>query len=108
MPNPAPPDKPPVKKRRSRWYRWLVLLLWLGGFFLAARLALSPLVHWYVNRALDENPLYEGKIGAVNIHLWRGAYTIHDIRLIKTTGNVPVPFFSSPRAALAPMSCAIS
>jgi len=30
----------------------------------------------YVNRTLDRNPLYEGKIGDVQIHLWRGAYSI--------------------------------
>src|SRR5439155_15264616 len=47
------------------------------------------------------NPLYDGQIGDVEIHLYRGAYTIRDIRLIKTTGNVPVPFFSSPRIDLA-------
>src|SRR2546427_755298 len=39
---------------------------------------------------LDRNPLYEGKIGEAQIHLWRGAYSIHDIRISKTSGNLPV------------------
>jgi hypothetical protein len=35
------------------------------------------------------------------VHLWRGAYSIEDIRLVKTTGNVPVPLFASKRLDLA-------
>lgn len=51
----------------------------------------------YVNRTLDRNPLYSGKIGEVQIHLLRGAYSIKDISISKTTGNVPVPFFAARR-----------
>ncbi len=51
----------------------------------------------YVNRTLDQNQLYSGKIGPVEIHLWRGAYSIRDIQISKTTGDVPVPFFSARR-----------
>src|SRR5215204_27699 len=32
----------------------------------------------------------------VDIHLWRGAYTIRQVEIVKTTGQVPVPFFSAP------------
>jgi len=55
----------------------------------------------YVNRTLDRNPLYEGKIGPVEIHLLRGAYAICDVRMNKTTGNVPVPFFAAKRVDFA-------
>src|SRR5262249_49166082 len=55
----------------------------------------------YVNRTLDRNSVYSGKIGDVQVHLWRGAYSIHDIRLSKTTGNVPVPFFAAKRVDFA-------
>jgi hypothetical protein len=58
-------------------------------------------VRWYVNRAIDRSVVYEGRIGDVDLHLWRGAYTIRDIQLNKTTGNVPVPLFSAPRVDLA-------
>ena len=51
----------------------------------------------YVNRTIDRSPLYDGEVGAVQIHLWRGAYSLRDIRLNKTTGNVPVPFFAAKR-----------
>src|SRR5262249_45081054 len=69
---------------------------------LALGRALMPwAVRDYVNRTLDRNPLYSGKIGPVTIHLWRGAYSIDDVNISKTTGNVPVPFFSAKRVDFA-------
>ena len=32
----------------------------------------------------------------VRIHLWRGAYSVANLTLIKTDGAIPVPFFASP------------
>lgn len=55
----------------------------------------------YVNRTLDRNPLYAGEIGKIDISLWRGAYSIHNVRISKTTGNVPVPFFAATRVDFA-------
>ena len=55
----------------------------------------------YVNRTLDRSPLYTGKIGEVQIHLWRGAYSIHDVRISKTSGDVPVPFFAAKQVDFA-------
>lgn len=55
----------------------------------------------YVNRTLDRNQLYSGRIGPVEIHLWRGAYSIRDVQISKSTGNVPVPFFSASRVDFA-------
>lgn len=66
-----------------------------------ARALLPNFVRDYVNRTLDRNPLYAGKIGPVDIHLLRGAYAIRDVRISKTTGNVPVPFFSAKRVDFA-------
>lgn len=55
----------------------------------------------YVNRTIDRSPLYSGEIGDVKIQLWRGAYSITDVRLNKTTGNIPVPLFSAKRVDFA-------
>ena len=93
--------QPSSAKRRSRWRRWglglLILVIVLG----VARALLPWGVRNYVNRILDNNQLYSGTIGPVSIHLWRGAYSIDDIRISKTTGNVPVPFFTSKRVDFA-------
>jgi hypothetical protein len=81
--------------RRRLWrviaFTALVLLILFG----MVRAALPGFVRDYVNRTLDRNQNYAGTIGAIQIHLWRGAYSIHDIRISKRTGDVPVPFFSA-------------
>jgi len=96
----AKPPKP--RKKRRRWWRIggvgivvIIVLLVIG------RLMLPWALRSYVNRTLDQNPLYDGKIGDIDVHLWRGAYSIQDVRLVKTTGNVPVPLFSTKRLDLA-------
>ena len=87
-------EKPKQKKRRHRFWRVIgiviLVLTVLGGI---ARLWLPTFARNYVNRTLDQSPLYSGTIGDIDIHLWRGAYSIHDINISKRTGNVPVPFF---------------
>jgi hypothetical protein len=90
------------KKRRRRWLRVAgVVIAVIIVALVAARLALPSFLRWYVNRTIDQNPLYDGRIGDIEVHLYRGAYTIDDIRLIKTSGNVPVPLFSAKRVDLA-------
>jgi hypothetical protein len=58
-------------------------------------------VRSYVNRTLSKIPDYRGEVGDIDIHLWRGAYTIHDAKIVRTSGKVPVPFFSAPRVDLS-------
>jgi hypothetical protein len=67
----------------------------------AIRAAMPWAVRDYVNRTLDRNQLYQGRIGPVTIHLWRGAYSIHDIEISKTTASVPVPFFKARQVDFA-------
>jgi hypothetical protein len=92
------PDAPAKKRRRGRGWRILlyviVALLVLGG---VGRAILPWGLRKYVNRTLEQSPLYQGKIGQITVHLWRGAYSIQDVQISKTTGNIPVPFFSSKR-----------
>lgn len=90
---------PPAKRRRGRKWLWILLAVVVIGIIVRA--LLPGFVRDYVNRTLDRNPLYSGEIGAVEIHLWRGAYSIHDIRLSKTSGNVPVPLFAAKRVDFA-------
>lgn len=88
------------KKRR----RWMALLLVAGGLAVilgVGRAILPWAVRDYVNRTLDRNPLYSGTIGPVRIHLIRGAYSIEEVRLSKTTGDVPVPFVSAKSVEFA-------
>jgi len=81
----------PKRLKKTAIGIFVVLVLAL----VALRLALPSIVQRYVNQKLDEIPEYDGSIGDVDIHLIRGAYSIDDIDIEKTTGAVPVPFFSA-------------
>lgn len=95
------PEKTPKKQRRSRWRKagWAIVILLVP--LIGLRLAAPKLLRWYVNRTIDQSPMYDGMIGDIDLHVWRGAYSINDVRLIKTTGNVPVPLFAAKRVDLA-------
>jgi hypothetical protein len=92
---------PPKPRKHRGWRRFGLILLILAALLGVGRAILPWAVRNYVNRTLDRSPLYTGNIGQVQIHLWRGAYSIHDIRLNKTSGNVPVPFFAAKRVDFA-------
>jgi hypothetical protein len=88
-------------RKRSRW-RLVLVVLFVLLVLLGIGVAIMPwMVRDYVNRTLDRNPLYAGKIGEVEIHLWRGAYSIQDINISKISGNVPVPLFAARRVDFA-------
>jgi hypothetical protein len=85
--------------RLPRGVRWT--LLGLVIFLVLARLALPFIVKGYVNRQLARIPDYHGNVRNIDIHLLRGAYIIHDIAVVKTSGRVPVPFFKAARMDLS-------
>jgi hypothetical protein len=90
------PEKPAKKHRGRRWARrGFFALVFLVVVLGVIRAILPWAVRAYVNRTIDQSPLYDGQIGDVDIHLWRGAYSIEDIRLNKVTGNVPVPLYAA-------------
>lgn len=89
-------SSPPRRKRRVwRWIGWTLLVVVLLA--MAARLALPSYLQRYVNRVLDQNPQYDGRVGEIDVHLWRGAYAIDDVKIVKTSQYVPVPFFDATR-----------
>lgn len=103
--NPPPPSNPDAatpQKRKRRWPRRVGYLFLATILLLAIARPMMPwAVRWYVNRTLDQSPIYQGRIGDIDLHLWRGAYSIKDVRLLKTTGNVPVPLFAARQVDFA-------
>jgi uncharacterized protein YhdP len=67
----------------------------------AARLAMPYAVERYVNGKLQTLDSYRGQIGDVDIHLWRGAYSIDAIEIHKIGAQRPVPFFKTARLNLS-------
>src|SRR5205085_12605274 len=80
---------------------WFWLLIVIAVAFLIVHTYLALWVRDYVNRKLSEIPGYRAHVAAVTLHLWRGAYQIHNIDIKKTSGKVPVPFFSAPLVDLS-------
>ena len=75
-------------------------LLWAVVILVAALIVVRAMLpSWardYVNRKLNEIEGYTGHVADVDIHLWRGAYSVNGVEIKKTGGRVPVPFFSAP------------
>jgi hypothetical protein len=88
-------------KRGHGWHTLGAVLLLLGLVFAVARALLPSIAREYVNRTLDRNLLYEGRVGDVEIHLLRGAYSIHDLHISQRTGNVPVPLLAAKEVDFA-------
>src|ERR1051325_3198107 len=83
----------------KRWWFWTIIVI--AAVILVLHIYLAIWVRDYVNRKLSEIPGYRAHVNAVTLHLWRGAYQIHNIDIKKTSGAVPVPFFAAPLVDLS-------
>src|SRR5262245_16893719 len=70
-------------------------LVILAAVLVAVRLALPSFVRDEVNRKLHGLKAYDGHVAEVDLALWRGAYRVRDIRIVKRGPEHPLPFFSS-------------
>jgi uncharacterized protein YhdP len=73
----------------------LIALAVLAVVLIALRVALPHMVKDYVNDTLQAMEGYDGSVDDIDMKLWRGAYRIDGIRIVKTGADQPVPFFSS-------------
>lgn len=94
---------PEEKRRRKRKRRiiWGSIILLLVVF----RIMLPYIVLRYVNNKLAHLEEYYGHVQDIDIHLYRGAYIIKDIRLMKkvekNAQKDTIPFFSAPTIDLS-------
>jgi hypothetical protein len=85
-----------MPKSGSRRRRTLFIVLGsLLILLIAARIALPYILLRFVNRELTKIHGYRGHVDDIDVALIRGAYTIKRIKLDKTGGKIPVPFFSA-------------
>ncbi len=76
----------------------------LGGIVAIVVLAhaLLPIaIRHYVLHTLNKIPGYRADVGSLYVNLFRGAYQVKKIKLEKTSGSVPVPFFSADTVDLS-------
>ena len=81
-------------KRRYSWP--LCTLAGLLMLLFALHIALPYLVRDYLNERLANMGDYRGQITDVDLALWRGAYKINGLKIVKVEGKVPVPFVNAP------------
>lgn len=73
----------------------------LGVLLVSMRLVLPYLVLGYVNRTIKHVQEYDGSVQGVRIDLYRGAYTIKNMVLVKTNAATREPFLVIPTMDLA-------
>ena len=69
----------------------LAVLITLG----AVRISLPYAVAWYINDTLSQPGNYDGRVGDVDLMLWRGAYSLEHVLLYKANGEVDRPLFKA-------------
>lgn len=74
----------------------VISLLVIVFLLVGLRIYLPFWVKGYVNRVLDDVEGYDGSIESVNMHLYRGAYQIEGLEMVKTGKDIPVPFLDIP------------
>lgn len=81
-----------------RAFRLKAVPVWIIAFIvilIAARAALPWAIKTYANNVLDSIPGYYGEIEDIDVALWRGAYGVQNIQLLKRNGDAKEPFFAS-------------
>ena len=85
----------------TRRNKIVIAVLIVAGLLVSARLAMPYVVKDYANHKLAALAAYDGHVEDVDIHLWRGAYSIDGIEIVKTGAKRPVPFFKARRLNLS-------
>lgn len=65
------------------------------------RLMLPHYLLKYVVNRINQIPEYHVEIADLDVHLYRGSYTLKKINLVKITKKIPVPFFAAETFDLA-------
>jgi hypothetical protein len=76
-----------------RWFLWMIIAIITGLVIL--RLCLPYIIINYVTKQVNKIPEYRVKIPDLDVHLWRGSYTIKDLQLWKMKNSIPVPFYKA-------------
>ena len=81
-----------MKHAKKRFYYVVAgLLLVLVAF----RLYLPFAAATYINNTLSQSDRYSGRVGDVDLMLWRGAYSLESVLLYKANGQIDKPLFKA-------------
>lgn len=88
-----PPKKTGKRRNIKTWITAIVILLLVA--LVAGRVYLPHWLTSYVNRQIAALEGYSGSVNDIDVHLWRGAYTIHGLDIRKTQGGLEEPFVAA-------------
>jgi hypothetical protein len=91
---------PAIKFLKSVHIGFILIVLIILAV-IVVRLALPGIVKNYVNKKLNELPGYTGHVDDIDIHLFRGAYVIHNLLLRKKSDPEKYPFLQIGQADLS-------
>lgn len=80
------------------------VIIWLAVVaivLVGLRIALPDIIKNYLNDQMADMGDYQGHIEDVDIALWRGAYALHGVNIVKVDQQVPVPFFAADTVDLS-------
>ena len=86
--------------RKSFRYSLITLAI-IVVVLIVARLVLASVVLRYLNQRFAAMGDYQGHIADIDIHLWRGAYTLEGLTVQKVVNKAPVPLLNAPRTEIA-------
>lgn len=86
-----------------KWFRGRPAIIFLSVLLvlILVRLAMPFALRSYVNKKIDQVQGFGGNVGGIQINLFRGAYKIINLRLIKMNADVPKPFLWIPEMDLS-------
>lgn len=73
---------------------WLIGIVIVLVVLIAARVALPYVLRSAINKRLNNIPDYGGHVTSVSVSLYRGAYHLSGLEIMKRNGQVQEPFFS--------------
>ena len=79
----------------TRRKKTLIIVASILALLVIINFALEPVTLHYANKTLAELKGYRGSIKDVDIHLYRGAYRIDSLEIVKTGAGKEQPFFSA-------------
>lgn len=84
-----------IQQARSWPRRVVITVVVLAALLLAARIALPLVVQRMMNDRLQRIPGYTGHVNDLDIHLWRGAYSLNGVGIQRVNERVREPFFQA-------------
>lgn len=78
---------------RRSWHFVLIVVLVL----MAVRLALPYTIKALINQRLEKIPEYAGRVEDIDLAVWRGAYQLEGVEIVKTVGETREPFFKAEK-----------